>query len=80
MDAVSQLIGTLGFPIVACIALFYMCYYLVTNMRDVISENTQTISELRVTIENLSAIIIANNTNVTPEAISTEADTEESEE
>lgn len=79
MDAVSQLIGTLGFPIVACIALFYMCYYLVTNMKDVINENTQTIAELRVTIENLSAIIIANNANVTPETISTEADTEESE-
>lgn len=79
MDAVSQLIGTLGFPIVACIALFYMCYYLVTNMKDVINENTQTIAELRVTIENLSAIIIANNSDVSRETLSVE-DAEESEE
>lgn len=48
---VPQLIGTLGFPIVACGALFYTLYYLITTFVALI--NT-TLKDLQASMEQVS--------------------------
>lgn len=60
LSELGQLIGTLGFPIVACCAVFW---YLqkesdnhkqeMTSMRDAINANTSVIAELKMIMQQL---------------------------
>lgn len=60
LSELGQLIGTLGFPIVACCAVFW---YLqkesenhkqeMTSMRDAINANTGVIAELKMIMQQL---------------------------
>ncbi len=60
LTELGQLIGTLGFPIVACCAVFW---YLqkesdnhkqeMTSMRDAINANTSVIAELKMIMQQL---------------------------
>lgn len=52
----AQLIGTLGFPIVACVTVFYALYkivmYLITNKDEVIKNNTAAMVTLAEKLDN----------------------------
>lgn len=60
LSELGQLIGTLGFPIVACCAVFW---YLqkesdnhkqeMTTMRDAVNANTSVIAELKMIMQQL---------------------------
>lgn len=53
----AQLVGTLGFPIVACCTVFFALYkvimYMLTSKDDVIKNNTIAMTALAEKIENL---------------------------
>lgn len=51
MDYV-QLISTVGFPIVACIALAWYVKYMTDGFNKTISDNTKAIQELCVTLKS----------------------------
>lgn len=46
MEGISTMIATVGFPIVACIALAYFCYTLVIKMIETMDANTKALVEL----------------------------------
>ena len=46
ITTISQLIGSLGFPVVACIALFWLCNTTLKANTDAIKENTTTTAQL----------------------------------
>lgn len=46
MEGISTMIATVGFPIVACIALAYFCYTLVIKMIETMDNNTKALVEL----------------------------------
>lgn len=46
VSAVSELVSNVGFPIAAFCAMYFMCY-------KVMRENTQAISELRTVVQSL---------------------------
>lgn len=60
MDTWVSIIGTVGFPIAACIALFYFMWTMIHEhkeeinaLRGVLEQNTLAIVELRGSIEAL---------------------------
>lgn len=57
MTNFAQLIGTLGFPIVACCSVFFALYkvvmYLLQSKDDVIKNNTAAMVTLAEKIDNL---------------------------
>lgn len=52
MTAIVQAVSTVGFPIVACGAMFWLCNSTMKDLRDSIAENTKALIELRGHIEN----------------------------
>lgn len=54
MNEIVQMISTLGFPIVACVALFFGCRYMLDNQQ----KNTDRMFEMydKSNIENREAI------------------------
>lgn len=57
ISQVQQLIGSLGFPIVACGALFWMLYKQNSIHREEMSKMKEAIDELRLAIVQLTALI-----------------------
>ena len=57
IDAVLQVINTVGFPIAACVALFYMCNKFIEQMQANNEENRKSISEMSATLSKLDATL-----------------------
>lgn len=45
-NAIITLVGSLGFPIVACIALFWMMNTTMKEFKQTVAENTKAMTEL----------------------------------
>lgn len=46
MDAITQLISTVGFPIVMCLLMYFQNKNTIENMKSSIDENTKALKEL----------------------------------
>lgn len=64
IDVFTNLISTIGFPIAACIALFYMCKQFIEQMqktnddnRASINEISKSISEMNLTLSKLDSTL-----------------------
>lgn len=50
-NAIVTLIGSLGFPIVSCIALFWMVNTSMKEFKETVAENTKAMTELVTTVK-----------------------------
>lgn len=53
-NAIVTLVGSLGFPIVACIALFWMMNTTMKEFKETVAENTKAMTELVTIVKTLS--------------------------
>lgn len=53
-DSIIALVGSLGFPIVACIALFWMMNTTMKEFKETVAENTKVMIELVTTVKAIS--------------------------
>ena len=53
-NSIITLVGSLGFPIVACIALFWMINTTMKDFKETAAENTKAITELVTTVKAIS--------------------------
>lgn len=56
-DIIVSLIGQLGFPIAACIALFYMCNSFIKQMMSSNEANQKSINEMNATLTKLDSTL-----------------------
>ena len=63
IDSIIQLIGSLGFPIVACCALFWMLNKQTEMHRSEMQTIKEAIDELKVAILQLTNLLNAKNSN-----------------
>lgn len=49
-------IATVGFPIMACLALAWFCYTLVNRLLAVVEENTKAMAEMKDAVTKLTAV------------------------
>lgn len=52
-NTIVTLVGSLGFPIVACIGLFWMINTTMKEFKETVSENTKAMTELVVTVKGI---------------------------
>ena len=52
-EEVTTLITTVGFPIAAAIALFYLVFNLITEMKDIVKKNTETNEQIATTLKEV---------------------------
>ena len=52
-EEVTTLITTVGFPIAAAIALFYLVFNLITEMKDMVKKNTETNEQIATTLKEV---------------------------
>ena len=57
VEPILQVINTVGFPIAACVALFYMCSQFIQQMQASNEENRKSISEMSATLGKLDATL-----------------------
>ena len=50
-NSIVALVGSLGFPIVACIGLFWMINTTMKEFKETVAENTKVMTELVVTVK-----------------------------
>ena len=50
-NTIVTLIGSLGFPIVACIGLFWMINSTMKEFKETVAENTKVMTELVTTVK-----------------------------
>lgn len=50
-NSIVALVGSLGFPIVACIGLFWMINTTMKEFKETVSENTKAMTELVTTVK-----------------------------
>ena len=50
-NTIVTLIGSLGFPIVSCIALFWMVNTSMKEFKETVAENTKAMTELVTTVK-----------------------------
>ena len=53
-NTIVTLVGSLGFPIVSCIALFWMMNTTMKEFKETVSENTKAMTELVTTVKAIS--------------------------
>ena len=53
-NVIITLIGSLGFPIVACIGLFWMINTTMKEFKETVAENTKAMTELVTTVKAIS--------------------------
>lgn len=53
-NSIIALVGSLGFPIVACIALFWMMNTTMKEFKETVAENTKVMIELVTTVKAIS--------------------------
>lgn len=51
---INSLVGNLGFPIVACGFMGWLCYYMISNVNKTMSNMNVALAELSKSISNLS--------------------------
>ena len=49
----ASAISTLGFPIVACIAMFYFAFTMVREIKEMVSKNNETNNEIANTLKEV---------------------------
>ena len=50
-NTIITLVGSLGFPIVSCIALFWMMNTTMKEFKETVAENTKAMTELVTTVK-----------------------------
>ena len=53
-NTIVTLVGSLGFPIAACIALFWMINTTMKEYKETVAENTKAMTELVTTVKAIS--------------------------
>ena len=53
-NSIITLVSSLGFPIVACIALFWMMNTTMKEFKETVAENTKAMTELVTTVKAIS--------------------------
>ena len=53
-NSIVTLVGSLGFPIVACIAMFWMMNTTMKEFKETVAENTKAMTELVATVKAIS--------------------------
>lgn len=53
-NTIITLVGSLGFPIVSCIGLFWMMNTTIKEFKETVAENTKAITELVTTVKAIS--------------------------
>ena len=53
-NAIVTLVGSLGFPIVSCIGLFWMMNTTMKEFKETVAENTKAMTELVTTVKAIS--------------------------
>ena len=53
-NTIVTLVGSLGFPIAACIALFWMINTTMKEFKETVAENTKAMTELVTTVKAIS--------------------------
>ena len=54
INAILSAIGSLGFPIVACCAMFWMYNNTMSRLQEIVSENTRVMTELVATVKSIA--------------------------
>lgn len=54
-NVIISLVGSLGFPIVACGAMFWMMNTTMKEFKESVTENTKAMTELVITVKAISA-------------------------
>lgn len=54
INAILSAIGSLGFPIVACCAMFWMYNNTMNRLQEIVSENTKVMAELVATVKSIA--------------------------
>ena len=54
-NTIVTLVGSLGFPIAACIALFWMINTTMKEFKETVAENTKAMTELVTTVKAIYA-------------------------
>lgn len=54
INAILGAIGSLGFPIVACCAMFWMYNNTMNRLQEIVSENTKVMTELVATVKSIA--------------------------
>lgn len=55
-NTITTLVGSLGFPIVMCIALFWMINTTMKEFKETVAENTKAMTELVTTVKAISGM------------------------
>lgn len=53
-NTIVTLVGSLGFPIVSCIGLFWMMNTTMKEFKETVAENTKAMTELVTTVKAIS--------------------------
>lgn len=61
MGDISTVISNLGFPIAACVAMGWFCFYLTTSFKSTIDSLQVSINSMSKSIEMLSETITDHN-------------------
>lgn len=76
-EEVTTLITTVGFPIAAAIALFYLVFNLITEMKDMVKKNTETNEQIATTLKEVMGQI--TEMRIQLERLETKVDKQEQE-
>lgn len=60
-DAINSMIGNMGFPIVACLAMGWFCFYLTTTFNKTMQEMTQAIIKLDESVSQMNGQLKEHN-------------------
>lgn len=52
-EEITTLVTTVGFPIAAAVALFYLVFNLITEMKDMVKRNTETNEQIANTLKEV---------------------------
>lgn len=56
-EDITVLISTVGFPIAAAVALFYLVFNLITEMREMVKKNNETNEQIATTLKEVMSEI-----------------------
>ena len=56
-EEIITLISSVGFPIAAAVALFYLVFNLITEMKDMVKRNTETNEQIALTLKEVMSEI-----------------------
>ena len=56
-EDITVLISTVGFPIAAAVALFYLVFNLITEMKEMVKKNNETNDQIATTLKEVMSEI-----------------------